>query len=274
MMLGRDRLIRVVAAIEAIRAKYPTLRTALSWRTIAPVLQAERVRVLRHAIKGHGYVVAMPPAFTIVVNRADSPGRQLGVTAHELGHIVMHIDRERVKQLSPCLPDDPRELEAKLFARMLLIGERGTPAHPKVRPIVAALVAGEYRRKMPSQLPLELPERVPVYGARDLEWQDEMLGAARPNPRLARLPDAKRLKLEAGKPWAARYVDRIGRVWTIYDRPGKRYFYNSLMLRQVYRFRPGEITHLKVKHLDRQLREARPLVAKSAARRTHSAATP
>lgn len=275
MILGRDRLIGVVAGVEALRDRYSALQRPLSWRTMALVLRGEQVRVLRHEMDCAPYVIGMPPAFTIVLNRDHDRHEQLGWAAHELAHILLHFDRdEKVKQLSPCLADDPREAEAKLFARMLMLGAAGTPDHPKVRPLVAALVGGEYRRAMPAQYPLELHEGIPVYGAETFAWHEEQLAAAQPNPRLARLPDAKRVRLAGARdPFTAKFVDRVGRVWHIYDRPGRRLFYNSMVLRKSYRFVAGEITALKAKHLDRQLLQSRVVEATTQRRPDENAPT-
>lgn len=255
---GRHRALGVIADVETLRERFPLLCRPLSARALAHVLQELKVAVLLRPIEQDAYVVGVPPSFTIVIKKSLSPRMRVAWAAHELAHIRLHYDGEIVKQLSPCAPDDPRELEAKLFARMLLLGEIGTPDHPRVAPIVAALVAGEHRRRLPRQLPLELPEPMPrVLTSADLDWEDEIAHRQGKNRQRASLPDARRVQLAGAKdPFTARFVDRDGRIWWIYDRGERRVFYHSVTTRRIYRFGAGEIRALKAKHLDRQLREA------------------
>lgn len=218
------------------------------------------IRVVRMAMKPRAYVTGMNGHFVVALRNTIEGDTAVKLLLHELAHCRLHLtDTDEVtRQLVACRVGDPREDEAHLLAALLWHGPTATPNHPAIARLVAKIEAGDHRKRMPQQLPLELPERVPVYGAETFAWHEEQLAAGRPNPRLARLPDAKRVQLAAANdPFTAKFVDRDGRVWHIYDRPGRRLFYNSMFLRKSYRFTVGEITALRVKHLDRQLREAR-----------------
>jgi hypothetical protein len=271
MIRPLNRARNVLALADEIRERHQLGDTPVRWRQLRTMLAAERIRIRAIPMRPRAYVTGTDGNYVIAIRETIDQRQAVKLVLHEFAHVKLgHLgDVEVERQLFPCLKDDPREHEANLLAALLWHGPEATPDHTAIARLVAKLEAGEYRRKMPAQIPLELPELPPVYGADTFALHEEWEKASRPNPRLRQLPDTKRVKLAGARdPFTARFVDRDGRLWYIYDRPSVRGFYISPALRRIYRFRPGEIRALKAKHLDRQLLEARairPAVAPSRA---------
>lgn len=307
-MKGLRRAENVLAIVDSLRERHPELGQPLNWNGLMRVFARERVTLLKMPLIGGAAadVVGFPPYFVVTINSSSGPRRQTRDAAHEYGHIKLHPSEigEIDRNLSPIRSDDPRELEAQLFAQLLMVGPTATPDHPKIAPLVAALVAHRHRARMPEQLPLPLPSRPkeetsPSVDRRDIEkaYEDDLtwwrrhlrvkragrVKIFRDEP--DRSDDGERIKFYDEKMRACRFTDRDGRFWWIYNfavvtvsgvRRRKRVrdfmskdiefrvFLNSLGVKMVYRFaNRREHRAYKVKHLDRQISQARAVASNS-----------
>jgi hypothetical protein len=291
---GRRRVLNVLAVVEAMREAHPVLRDALTPDALYQVLRAEKIRLMRLPIDEKAYVVGIPPAFTIVVS-SERPSRyHTRWAAHELGHVKLHFGDtiEMPKQVRPCRADDPRELEAELFGRLLMLGESATPDHPKIAPLVAAITAAAVARRSapPPQLPLPLPEKMPVFKPEPPAFEHERAyqrklvekGRRRLKPFIDRPApdDFYRVKFLDPVSGTTRFIDIAGRIWLIYnyrivtDAGGVRqwdlvrdfmspdvefrFFMNTYGVKRVYRFaNRRESRAYRASMLDRQVAESK-----------------
>lgn len=160
-MIGRRRrMIAVVAAVEDARQRHPELQAPLRWRSLVQIFDRERIILRRLPIASNADVLGFDGIFVVTINSEAIHRNHTRYAAHEYGHIHLHFDDvgEVAKNLSPCQRGDPREIEAELFATMLLIGPDATPEHPRVAKLIGALETSELRRRQPPQIPLQLPD--------------------------------------------------------------------------------------------------------------------
>jgi hypothetical protein len=146
----RDRARRVLAAVEATRARHPgELARGVSPKSLSRVLAAEEIDVIYRRIRRPARVRGFDGTFVITL-RSDLSKRDAGRWAlHEYAHVKLgHFDEgdDVVRQLSPCRHDDPRELEARLFAK-LLAGGVGSDEPDVVELLVAELEPRAARQK-------------------------------------------------------------------------------------------------------------------------------
>jgi hypothetical protein len=261
---ARDRMLNVLAVAESLRERHEELQLAITPARLWTILQREEIDILRARIRRPARAVSFQGHSVITLRRELTPRRAWRYALHEYAHIVLgHFGEsdELSKNLVVCERGDVREHEANLLALLLVLGPSATPETPRVAAVMAKMVGQEYRRRAPHQIPLELPEPMPrVLTVADLEYEEEIERRIGKNVKRARLPDAKRVRIASAKqPYAARFIDRTGRIWTIYDRGDRRGFYHSHLMRKVYAFRRGEIRTITAARLDRQLREATAL---------------
>lgn len=290
-MKSLRRAENVLVLVESLRELHPELARPLTWSALARVFRRERIAVLRLPLVGGtpADVMGVGRYFVITLNSELSPRRHTRDAAHEWGHTKLHPAElgEVDRNLSPIASTDPRELEAQLFAQLLMVGPTATPEHEKIAPLWAALSTPRYKARIPQQLPLELPEKMPVFRAlpepfeSEREYQRKIArrGAKRMRRVVSDRPssdDLERVEFFDADRGTARFTDVAGRRWWVYnyriivDGAGKRrwelvrdfmspdvefrFFVNSLGRRQVYRFgNRREQRAYRVKHLDRQL---------------------
>jgi hypothetical protein len=293
-MKGLRRAENVLALVESLRERHPELGGPLTWSALERVLRRDCVSVARMPLVGGSPadVMGVPPYFVITLNSDFPPRRQTRDAAHEYGHIKLHPSElgEIDSNLSPIGSDDPRELEAQLFAQLLMVGPEATPDHPKIAPLYSALSAPRYKNATPPQLSLPIPEKVPEFKLlpqpfeSEREYQRRLVrsGSKRLQSKV-RPPtgeDVDRIKFFDEARGTARLADVTGKLWWIYNYrivtngAGKRrwelvrdfmsplseyrFYINSLGRRQVYQFRDArEQRAYRVKHLDRHLAESK-----------------
>ncbi|MGN6111259.1 MAG: ImmA/IrrE family metallo-endopeptidase [Kofleriaceae bacterium] len=159
MIAGRARVLNVVYAVDAARQAHPELEKPLTPKALWRVLAREGVDVVRRRIRQRARVSSYGGAAVIFLHEDLSPREAWKYAAHEWGHVLLHFPEhgEHERQLSPCRRGDPREDEAALFARLLLLGAEATIDHPDVAPLAGRIVAKAYRAALPPQIPLPLP---------------------------------------------------------------------------------------------------------------------
>lgn len=284
-MIGpRNRARNVLALADAIREHHALGERPVRWRELRRVLDAEGVGL--KTVRRRWYVEGTDGTFVIAIPIGADAEKAVKRILHEYAHIKLHLSEQDdvVRQLMPCAKGDPREDEANLLAALLWLGADATPDHPAIARLVAKLEAPAYRQRMPRQLPLELPERIPVYNGRDAAMQfahEDAIEEARRRRRNAirragRAADRLRLKLCGNKPCAcsAVFIDLEGRRWFVYDvrmdrgrrvlvrrsidgTATHRVFVNELDERKAYKF-ANELQGFTAARLDRQLRDSRP----------------
>ena len=285
--------------VGAVREQHRELFAPLTPRTLWRVLEAETITVLHGRIRRPARARGFHGAYAITIRHDLSIRDAWKWALHEYAHIKLgHFadadhGEEPIRQLAPCRRDDPREIEAKLFARCLAIGPVATPETPAIAELFDALTSHHYRVRTPAQLPLELPETAPrpTFAAKtrseltvdEARAHERRLAAAgaRKMRRVSNRPtdDDERIRFLDERVGTARFTDVEGRLWWIYnfravvDGAGKRrrelvrdfmsreiqyrVFVNAVGVRRVYRFSDRrELRAYKVKHLDRQLRQA------------------
>jgi Zn-dependent peptidase ImmA (M78 family) len=130
-MSGTMSVDQVAAVIERKREQHPELARALAWPAFLRICEREGVTVRKSKgrIPRMAQLVPYAGAWTIVLNRHAPERRHTYLGAHELGHLWLHHDSaaerwERVYNMEPNWPDDPREDDAELFASLVLMGPR------------------------------------------------------------------------------------------------------------------------------------------------------
>ncbi len=292
-MNGLRRAENVLAVVDSLRERHPELGRALTWSALERVLRRERIAVARMALVGGtpADVMGVAPYFVITLSSEFPPRRQTRDAAHEYGHIKLHPSElgEIDRNLSPIESTDPREFEAQLFAQLLMVGPEATPDHAKIAPLWSALSAPRFKRKTSEQLPLPIPEPIPVYRQlaepfeAERQYQRKIARRSGAGRRFIddhpTSPDLERIEFYDAARGTARLTDIAGRLWWMYnykiviDGEGQRrwdlvrdfmspeidyrFFVNSLGRQRVYRFRDRrEQRAYRVKHLDRQLSES------------------
>jgi hypothetical protein len=290
--LGQRRSLNVLAMVSGIRAAYPELRAPLSLATMRHVLRAEGIKVDRVPIRPLSWVEGGLGTYVVLLRSGLKPTIERRVLAHEYAHIKLHYENsdEVVHQQQRCTPGDPRELEALLFVRLLILGEEATPDHPKIAEVIAALDAPALTPKLPeppAQLPLALPEKMPEFKPEPPAFAHERAHqrklAAKGQKRLLKPfvdrpapDDFYRVKFHDPASGTTRFTDIAGRIWLIYnyriarDDTGARswavvrdfmspdvefrFFVNSMGVKRVYRFPDRRETRAyRAHHLDRQV---------------------
>lgn len=165
MRTARHRALNVAAIVDEVRRQHPELHR-LTPRRIRRAIAADGIRVLEGRIRRPARSRAFDGVYVITLRRGLGPREAARWALHEYAHIKLgHFsDGEEIeRQLTPCRAGDPREVEAEMFVLMLRLGSEATPETPAVARLVAELEAPRYVKRMPAQLPLELPEGAPVY---------------------------------------------------------------------------------------------------------------
>jgi hypothetical protein len=159
---GRHRALNVLAMVTAIREQHLELTAPITPRRLWRVLEAEEIRVVHGRIRRPARARGFDGAYAICIRHDMSPRDAWRWALHEYAHIRLgHFaeGEETVRQLTPCRRDDPRELEAKLFARLLALGPAATPDTPAIAGIFDELTSQHYRTIVPEQLPLSIQEK-------------------------------------------------------------------------------------------------------------------
>jgi hypothetical protein len=294
--LGQRRSLNVLAMVSGIRAAYPELRAPLSLATMRQVLRAEDIKVERVPIRPLSWVEGGLGSYVVMLRSGLKPTMERRVLAHEYAHIKLHYESsdEVVHQQQRCTPGDPRELEALLFVRLLILGDEATPDHPKIAEVVAALDAPALTSKLPpppAQLPLPLPEKMPEVKAEPPAFAHERAHqrklAAKGQKRLLKPfidrpapDDFYRVKFYDPTSGATRFIDVAGRIWLIYNyrivtngagvrswelvkdfmSPDVefRFFMSTYGVKRVYRFpNRRETRAYRAQHLDRQVAQSK-----------------
>lgn len=117
---------RCLAVLEAARVIHPELRRPLTWNGARAVCRRLEIPLVFHRMPRAGRVVALLGTPVIVLNPDVPPRRHTMVLAHEIAHVLLHVERdgEAVYHMDACWPDDPREDEAEVLATLLLGGPR------------------------------------------------------------------------------------------------------------------------------------------------------
>lgn len=305
MIPGRARVLNVVAAVEAAREAHPELEAPLTGHRLWRVLARESIAVLRAPIRQAARASGFDGDFVITL-QAGLPARQAWkYAAHEYGHIKLHLAErgEHIRNLSPCRRGDPRELEANLFALLLVLGPAHTVEHPDAARIADAIVARALRASRPPQIPLPItgPQThppVPTPPAPDdrkesplhfvLRTRREMAGRRARTWGHGCSHDALRFDWsKEGRPlrffdythgWLDVYDlhrDAAGRIETLKAgdrRAAVRVFVLSATDRRRYVFADGEQRSRSVHDLERHLRAATPIAHRSTPRARSPAA--
>jgi hypothetical protein len=295
------RALNVVAVVEAVREAHPELARPLTITSLRRVLEREEIDVIRRPIPAYAYVEGGLGSYVIVLKAGLNPRHERRVLAHEYAHIKLHYESsgEVQFQRTPCRRGDPRELEAELFMRLLLLGESATPDHPDVAPLVAAISARETLRRRPAQINLELPEhRLSVRDRLLLAMEDSLVYGEQKRQRRGlppvkhRAPSAARRHEDFDRtgyddsmhaPWVRDVADRKWWIFNLARRivDGRatwerlldsmspeishRVFLSAAGERRVYVFKDRRESRAhRVMHLDRQLAEATKLKARTA----------
>lgn len=271
MIAPLNRVRNILALADDIRERHGIVG-AVRARELRHILQSEGIGIMR--VRRRWYVEGTDGAFIIAMPIGAEGESAAKRALHEYAHIKRHMTDGAVvaRQLFPCVKGDPRETEADLLAALLWHGASATPDHPAIAKLVAKLEGGEYRKRTVEQLPLSLPEIPRAPRRRDWTLEHEhmdkverQLGGPRLQSaviaarRRGLTDDEARVRV-AGK--HVRYIDRSGYRWWVTDSPGgsRRVFYNARREHRVYSFRDRyERRDMKVKHLDRQLKEARAM---------------
>jgi hypothetical protein len=165
------RALNVFVVVEELRRRHPELAAPLRGRRrrLWDVIAREGVDVRAGWIGQPARSSGFDGDYLITLQRGIAPRDAWGWALHEFGHIILgHLadHGEHVRNLSPCLPDDPREDDASLFGALLYEGPEATPDTPLVGRIIARIEARRYRARPvsdDSQLRLGLPTGVPMY---------------------------------------------------------------------------------------------------------------
>ena len=299
MRTGRHRALNVLAMVSAVREQHWELAAPVTPHRLWRVLAAEAIDVLHGRIRRPARARGFDGAFAITIRHDLSLRDAWKWALHEYAHIKLgHFadadhGEEPIRELAPCRRDDPRELEAKLFARCLALGPTATPETPAIAELFDELTSHHYRVLAPAQLPLEIPETAPrpafvaksrrEFTADEARAHERRLAAAgaRKMRRVSNrtTDDDERIRFLDERVGTARFTDGEGRLWWIYnfravvDGAGKRrreivrdfmsreikyrVFVNAIGVRRVYRFADRrELRAYNVKHLDRQIAEA------------------
>lgn len=294
LRLASDRVRSIIIQVEELRARFPALLRPVRLSQLQPVLPLLNVRLYRGPLAAEAAVIGARGAWVIGIRNDVGPRKLSRILLHELGHAVLHAQEdEPEKQLRPCLPGDPREAEAELFARLLYYGADATPEHPAIKEVVAAITAHGYRKRMPAQLPLPLPEPKTIPASKLAAGRevpprrdDDIRRTAR---RFARWStpadeDDKRLGWDKTRRCVT-FQDLAGRQWFVrdygapagsggrpvpmrdYTKPGIRWrvFISLAGRRWAYTFPDTrELRDHRAHHFDRQLAKAKPLPMKQA----------
>lgn len=293
MKTARDRTLNVLAAADATRDQYPEIAERLTPRRLWRLLEAEKIRVLQARIRRPARARGFDGAFVISIRHSLAPRLAWQWALHEYAHIKLgHFAEgdEIERQLSPCRRGDPREIEARLFSLLLVLGATATPDHPDVAKLIAKLEAVKHKRRMPEQLPLEIPLNAtgdykplpePFQHEREYERGVRRRGGKSLRPKSEWIfrdvpthDDERRIKWLDETKGTTRFEDVAGRRWWIYNfrKTAKgwepirdfmqpeithRLFVNSAGARRLYQFADArEHRAYRVKHLDRQVAQA------------------
>ena len=130
-MLPASRLEAIHSAIEVLRRRHRGLRQP-TWAVMRQVLRREGIALVRvplPAAGGRGRVItALGDSVIAIDRRITSSHELLEIAAHELGHVVLgHVIASGERSPTHA---DPREIEARLFAELLVRGlSDGPVAH-------------------------------------------------------------------------------------------------------------------------------------------------
>jgi hypothetical protein len=239
----RNRVRNILALADDIRERHQLGDRRVRWPELRTIIDTESIAIKRVRMRARAYVLGGDGTYVIALRRDIDIRDALKRLLHEYAHAKLHLnDDEVVRQLLPCRRGDPREDEANLLAALLWHGAEATPDHPAIAKLVARLESADYRKREPLILTPDMPR---VLTAADLDWEEELERARGKDRKRAQLPDSRRVRPARPKePFSATFIDRDGRIWTIYDRGDRRGFYHSPLLRKIYRFTaaPGPCT--------------------------------
>lgn len=151
MGLSERRKRNVEQMVAQVRRAHPELRRPATWAAVQRAIARMGIhyRVSRTTRRTSSFTrlgVAV-----IALSAALPDEDRLSALLHEVGHIVLHADRDEgaVRELVACAPGDPRELEADYFAAELLAGTRRVVyAQVMVQPSPPAWPYGKYRDRL------------------------------------------------------------------------------------------------------------------------------
>lgn len=164
------RALNVFVIVDELRRIHPELSAPLRGTRLWDVLAREGITVKHNRRIGQpARSSGFDGDYTIRTRRGLRPRDAWGWSLHEYGHIKLgHLgdEGEFAKNLTPCMPDDPREDDANLFATLVFLGPTATPDTPRVARIIAKIEARRYRQrpvKEEEQLQLGISRGVPMY---------------------------------------------------------------------------------------------------------------
>lgn len=151
--------------VDDFRALHPELAQPARSRGVQRILARIDISVSRAPIRERGFVQGFDGDYHITVQSGLPTHLVTKVILHELGHALLHMTErgEVVRQLHECRRGDSREREADLFAALLWFGPDAGPDHAIIAKLVAQLEAPRFKRPLPEQIAMPLPQGAPVY---------------------------------------------------------------------------------------------------------------
>jgi hypothetical protein len=120
----KPEIDKVRTTIAEVRRLHPELRMPATWTTVRRVFQREGIMLIRQrGLKSRAQAFFELGVAVISIDSGETNARELArLAAHEYGHVRMHFDANGPSIPMPARRGSRAELEADLFADLLLRG--------------------------------------------------------------------------------------------------------------------------------------------------------